>query len=159
MAIVLEGPAKAAPTDRNTTLRLVDARFDPPLLVIAPGTKAVVENADVVMHLIESTTTSPLPMKGRSVAPGDRFTHVFAKAGVYRLHCSEVPHMRATVFVTDQPVVALPRSDGSFTFEGIPAERYLLRVWHDGEWIHSMGVRVRGRTSVDVEIPSDSEAE
>lgn len=159
MLVVLEGPAQAAPTKRPSVVRLVDAHFDPPVVAVNPGSKVTLENNDAVMHLVESPAGSAAPIKGRSLAPGDAFSHVFPDEGTYQLRCSEVPHMRATILVTRQPLVALTKNDGSFAFSDIPADKYLLRVWYEGRWIHRMSVQVRGRTAIEVQIPPASAGE
>lgn len=153
MVVALEGPAQVSQTDRVSTIELVNLRAEPPVIAVAPGTKVRFVNHDTMMHLIEPAPGSPF-MKPNSVAAGDEFSQSFDKLGSYDLRCSEIPHLRATVLVTEQKLVALPDNEGTFHFADLPQDKFLLRVWYKGKWIHSQTVRVRGKANIEVRLPA-----
>lgn len=156
MLVALEGPAAGEAPDRPAVIELVNSRAEPPMLAVEPGTKVLFRNLDPVMHIIEPVPGAPPFIQTRSIAPADEFGHTFEKAGTFKLRCSEFPHVRATVLVTDQPRTALPDQNGAFEFPDLPQDKFLLRVWYEGKWIHSQTVQVRGRTTVEVRLPASN---
>jgi len=82
--------------------------------------------------------------------------HAIAKPGTYRLRCSEVPHLVATILVVEAPQFTLPDETGAFGFNDIPAGSYTLKVWYHGTWVHSQPVAVQGKIRVEVLIKQDA---
>jgi hypothetical protein len=89
-------------------------------------------------------------MKGTRLGPNDTASHVFGKKGAFQLRCSEVPHLMATVLVTEAPQYTLPDANGTFNFSDVPNGNHMLRIWYKGEWIHSQPVLVKGRSRVEI---------
>jgi hypothetical protein len=131
-----------------------DARFMPPVLAVTPNTRVTFVNRDGVLHLLEPVQGTF--MAARSVTHGDLLRHTFEKPGTYYVHCSEMPHMVATVLVTEHAFATTPADDGSFHFDDVPPGKHTLKIWYGGKWIHSQPVRVRGKTSVDVRLSNSA---
>lgn len=156
MVVTLDSAAtKAAPPkSAAATIVMEDSRFMPPVLAVTPNTRVTFVNRDGLMHLLEPVEGKF--MAARAVAHGDLLRHTFEKAGTYHVHCSEVPHMVATVLVTEQALATSPSDDGSFRFDDVPPGKHTLKIWYGGKWIHSQPVRVRGKTSVEVRLPNSA---
>jgi plastocyanin len=60
---------------------------------------------------------------------GDELELTLLEAGGYDVLCDMHPGMTAFVFATDQPYVVLAEPDGTFTFPGVGAGTYHLRLW------------------------------
>ncbi|PIE19602.1 MAG: hypothetical protein CSA65_01665 [Proteobacteria bacterium] len=151
MIVAIEGDARAKPA-YPATITISDAQFLPPVLAVRKNTEVSFENKDWQLHLLEPSGAKGF-MKPLTIEPGDKGTHRFSKTGAYQLHCSELPHMRATVLVTDKAQVALPDNNGVFRFPNVRAGTYQLAVWYAGKWIHRQPLTVRaGQTHADIVI-------
>lgn len=151
MVVAIEGDARAKPA-HPATIVISDARFLPPVIAIRQNTKVTFENKDWQLHLLEPSGKKSF-MKPLTIEPGDKASHTFGKTGTYQLHCSETPHMRVTVLVTDKAQVALPDNNGVFRFPNVRSGPYQLAVWYAGKWIHRQPLTVRaGQTRADIVI-------
>lgn len=152
MVVAIEGSDLSKTSNIPPLVVLEDGQITPPVLAVRPGTKVSFENRDWQLHLLEPVGTNKF-MKAQSIDPGDKLSHVFDKAGTYRLHCSEVPHMHLTVLVSAKAQLALPDNTGTFRFPDIRPGTYQLQVWYRGKWIHTQPLTVRGKTTADVQLP------
>jgi plastocyanin len=150
MVVAIEGASPSTTTPPKPVLRLEDMRFNPPLLAVRPNTKVTFENKDATLHLIEPIEGTF--MSAKRVDAGSVNDHTFDKAGAYRLRCSEYPHMSATVLVLDAPLFVLPDNSGAFTFPDVRPGSYKLKVWYQGDWIHSQSLTVKARTTIEVQL-------
>ena len=154
MVVVMEGGGASNENLVPPAIKMEDLRFFPPVLPIRPKTKVKLENLDPIFHLLEPMSSNFMPVK--RVGPRSSVEQSFEKPGVYHLRCTEFPHMVATIFVTESPLFTLPDASGSFTFPEVRTGTYTLRIWHQGEWIHSQPLSVMGKTTVEVELKSAS---
>jgi len=151
MVVLVEGENLAKANAVKPILVIEDSRFVPPVLPVATGTTVTFINKDAELHLLEANPGAL--MTARSVPAGDSTSQTFAKDGVYEVRCSEVPHVVATVLVTDLGATTVPDNNGAFRFPNLPPGSYALRIWYHG-WIYRQPVTVRGRTSIDVLLPT-----
>ena len=130
-------------------LRMVDARFDPPVLPVKPGDAVSFVNMDRQLHLLDVTSA----FNGKRVGPGDKVVHTFPKKGSYTVKCSELPHMIGTVFVTPN-VAAVPNGKGEFRFDNVDAGSHTLRVWYRGRYLHTQSITMgKRKTSLEIQLP------
>ncbi len=158
MIVVIEGqgltpggmPVKPQLLIENSMLR-------PLIIPIRPKTRVTIQNNEPILHLLETTKGSAMPVQ--RVDPGTSITHVFEKPGAYEVRCSEVPHIKATIFVTEAPLISIPDRAGAFSFPNVRAGTYTLRVWYQGQWIHGQPLLVRGWTNVEIKLEKKPEKE
>jgi len=128
--VYLEGRSlrSAAP---GTAEMATDGRaFRPRVLVVPAGTTVRFTNLDPFNHNVFSLSEPnafDLGLYGRGELRSRRFT----RAGLVRVYCNIHSQMSAFVVVRDNPWYAQPGVDGSYTIEGVPPGRYVLRVWHE----------------------------
>jgi hypothetical protein len=150
MVVVVEGPGLASSRIVDSLLIIEDSRFFPPVLPVRINTTVRFTNKDAMLHLLEPAGGSFLTPK--RLGPGASTEHTFKEKGVFRLRCGELPHLTATIFVTDSPLFALPDAKGTFSFPNIPDGKYTLRIWYGNEWIHSQHLQVTGKTTLEVKL-------
>lgn len=146
VVVWLDGRSAADRSRAPTDIAMADARFMPPVVAIEAGRSVRFLNRDSVLHLLEPV--SGKFMSAESVGPGDSTETQFAQPGTYRVRCSEVPHMEATVLVLQQGQAAEVAADSSFQFNNLIPGIYTVRVWYAGEWMFKQSVEVGGRTVV-----------
>lgn len=156
MVVSIEGSGLQPTTVIKPVLKLEDMRFSPPVLPVRTKTKVTFDNKDATLHLLEAAEGSSFP--ATRVDSGTSVVHAFEKDGTYRLRCSEYPHMTATVLVLDAPLFTSPDNSGAFSFPEVRAGTYTLRIWYQGEWIHSQPFTAKApRTTVEVQLQRLSE--
>jgi plastocyanin len=153
MVVTLEGSGLVGASLVRPVMRIEDARFQPSLLPVAPHTRVVFENRDGVLHKLRAVDRASIP--DQELRPGASFGHVFDTPGSYRIRCTELTHMQATIFVTGAPVFVQPDSSGSFTFPDVKPGTYTLGVWYRDKWLERRPVTIKeARNSVDVQLKS-----
>jgi plastocyanin len=152
MVVTLEGGDLEKKTLVPARILMEDARFVPPVLPVHQGLKVTFENKDSFLHLIEQEgKTKSMPVL--RIARGSSASHAFTRTGAYRIRCSEVPHMRATVLVLVAPLYTVPDATGTFRFSGIRDGSYVVKVWYRGKWVHQEPVKVKAKTTFKVKLP------
>jgi hypothetical protein len=147
MLVFVEGSGLSKQLTIPPTVRMIDAGFAPAVVAVRPGTRVAFVNRDWMLHLLEPSAGKF--MASQSINPGETVKHTFSSEGVFRLHCSEVPHMKLTVWVTSAAgQLALIGTNGTFSFSNIPQGTYTLKVWHEGAWVHSQPITVRKKNNV-----------
>lgn len=81
-------PTGAQGAETNVTIR--DNAFEPPAVVITPGTTVVWHNEGTQVHTVTLTIGSTGDAFDTAIPPGGSFSHTFAGAGVVLYHCT--PH-------------------------------------------------------------------
>jgi plastocyanin len=95
----LAGRASTAPTTSRSSADVVidNFTFDPPTLVVAPGTRVRWINRDDVPHTV---TSSDKRFNGsKALDTDDTFSVTFDSVGTYPYYCAVHPHMTATIVV------------------------------------------------------------
>jgi len=78
------------------SITIKDMKFDPDTLQISPGETVVWTNQDDRDHTVTAKDGS---FKSDNLSKGDKFEHVFKKAGKFNYCCSYHPRMKATIVV------------------------------------------------------------
>lgn len=147
-AVVVLYPAGAAlpmPPPQTLLVTQERMRFVPALTVAVPGTRLRFSNLDRWDHHVRGTLLgSALGSLAADSAPGFEFRlpglsagqtpsvaeQVLDKPGVILLGCHLHGSMRGHVFVTDSVWTLKSDEQGMVRFDGLPAGRLELRVWH-----------------------------
>jgi len=128
--IYLEGsfPAPTAPA----TAQIAQHRlaFEPVLLPVRVGTRVEFPNLDDTYHNIFSYSAPKRFDLGR-YRPDERPvpSQVFDVPGLVTLRCDIHEHMRGLVLVLDTPHFVVSDATGHYRLTGLPAGRYVLKVW------------------------------
>jgi hypothetical protein len=72
----------------------------------------------------------------------------FQHPGVAKVYCNIHPQMSAVVVVRDNPFFTRAAADGSFTIEGVPAGRHVVKAYHERA----------GEAAVEVTVPAQGGA-
>lgn len=128
------------PTDATKSLHLkspkefmdqIDKEFVPHVKPVFVGSIVNFPNKDNIRHHVYSvshTKTFELPLYSGIKAP----PVLFDTPGVVVLGCNIHDWMLGYIYVSDTPIFAQTKQDGTATFTDLPAGEYLLRLWHPG---------------------------
>ena len=96
--VLAAGDRRPGPLQTTTTatVRIRDLGFHPRRLEVAPGTTVRWMNRDSVTHT--ATSNTGIWASGR-IAPGDSFSRVFSRAGIFRYRCTIHPNMTGRIVV------------------------------------------------------------
>ena len=127
-----------------------DCQFMPRLQIASVGAALEIRNSDAVLHTVHAIR-KPDETLFHVALPHfrDQLRVTLDTPGLLRVVC-DVGHawMRAFIFVTDNPFVAVTDSQGRFALTGVPPGTYRLRVWHE----------VLGTISRSVTVPEEGTA-
>ena len=132
--IVLEIHAGKAAPRMNPQLDNKDCAFSPHIQWVSKDSSLLITNSDITEHNVHAylqdvtAFNATLP---RGTAPIHRPLVV---NGMYKINCDRHLWMRAWIYVSDHPYVAITDVDGRFTLTDVPAGDYYLRAWHEG-WV------------------------
>jgi len=62
---------------------------------------------------------------------GQTKSHQFRHAGLVKVYCHIHSHMSASIMVFDHTFFAIPKADGTFAIDGVPAGSYRVSAWHE----------------------------
>ncbi len=131
--VYLEG---SFPPSEPKTAQVVqkDLTFVPYLLAVRVGTRVEFPNLDNTYHNIFSYSPAKRFDLGRYRSDERPIPSVvFDAAGLVTLRCDIHEHMRALILVVDTPHFVLSDAEGRYRLDGLPAGRYLLKVWVDSK--------------------------
>lgn len=123
---------KAAPK-QDMKIENKKCAFVPHVAVAYKGSKYVVKNNDPIFH-----NTKILLQNGRTVynlafpKQGQVISKPVRKLGFMNLKCNVHKWMRAYVYTSAHPYVAITGKDGSFEIKDLPPGKYTLKIWHEG---------------------------
>ncbi len=168
---------KAFPLERRFELANSNCMFDPYVQAISTGGTLNVSNDDRALHTNRFINVGSGQIAGIApfnddgeVVPLDRFKEPAEIEVVSDRH----PWAHAWIAVLDHPYYAQTAANGTFTIDGIPPGKYLVRAWHPavgfaddsvtvlaGQQV-SVAFRIRPRptptSAPSPQAPSDSQA-
>lgn len=148
VVVFLQGvapPASLAPT----RARIVQEHetFVPRVVAITRGSTVDFPNADPFFHDVFSLSRSATFDLG-SYPRGQTRSQQFRRAGLVKVYCHIHSHMSASIMVFDHPYFTIPKPDGSFAIDDVPAGDYKLSAWHERIGESTQAVRIEpGRPS------------
>jgi len=124
---------KPFPLERRFELANSDCMFDPYVQVISAGGTLNVSNDDRVLHTNRFINVGTGKVMG--IAPFNDDGEVVPVDGLKVPAEIEVvsdrhPWAHAWIAVLDHPYYAQTAGNGTFTIDGIPSGKYLVRAWH-----------------------------
>lgn len=121
--------------------------FSPRVVAITRGSTVDFPNGDPFFHDVFSLSRRGTFDLG-SYPRGQTRSHTFRRAGLMKVYCHIHSHMTASIMVFDHPFFTIPKPDGSFTIDGVPAGSYKVSAWHERIGENSQSVTIdAGRTS------------
>ena len=146
VVVYVEG-VKARPRPGHATVTMKGKAFTPRVLAVGVGTTVDFPNEDPIFHNVFSVSGDnrfDLELYKRPRSGSWTFQH----PGIARVYCNIHPQMSAVVLVRDNPFFTKAAPDGTFTLEGLPPGRYVLKAWHERG----------GETATEVAVPADGRA-
>ncbi len=143
---------KAAPKS-DTTVDNKNCRFEPLVGIAYKGGNFVIKNSDPMLH--NTNLGIMLKDKRRAVynlalpRKDQVITKPIKAAGLHAVKCDAHSWMRAYIYVSEHPYVAVTDASGNFEIKDLPPGKYKVKIWHEGF----------AELTKDVEVPSDKTAE
>jgi plastocyanin len=137
-------PARARIVQENET-------FIPRVVAITRGSTVDFPNGDPFFHDVFSLSRSGTFDLG-SYARGQTKSHQFRKAGLVKVYCHIHSHMTASIMVFDHTLFTIPRADGGFTIDDIPAGTYKVSAWHERIGENSQPIKVEAGRATEVQF-------
>ncbi len=156
--VIVEGikQGKAAPK-KDLLIDNNKCRFVPLVGITYIKSKFIIKNSDPIFHntslakLLKrnrrrTVYNLALPRQGQVIKKPVRVT------GLIDIKCDAHPWMRAYVYSSRHPYVAITGDDGSFEIRDLPPGKYKVRFWHEGfqEIVKEVEVKAGGTTEVNV---------
>ncbi|HKH76009.1 MAG TPA: cupredoxin family copper-binding protein [Rubrobacteraceae bacterium] len=106
-------PAAGAQDQQSISVNVQNFAFDPPNIVVAPGTTVTWVNADRAPHTVTATDPAGAFDSG-TLRPGQSFSFTFTQPGTsYAYYCAIHPSMTGTVTVAGGGGTAAARAGGT----------------------------------------------
>lgn len=127
-------PTRARIVQENET-------FVPRVVAITRGSTVDFPNADPFFHDVFSLSRNGTFDLG-SYPRGQTKSQQFRRAGLIKVYCHIHSHMSASIMVFDHPFFAIPRGDGTFAIDDVPAGTYKVSAWHERIGENTQTVRI-----------------
>ncbi len=147
----VEGVKQFTVPTRNPVMAQRKGEFNPAFLVVVAGQTVEMPNEDLVAHNVYSDSTAKTFDLG-FYAQGEHKEVTFERPGVVDMGCRLHNFMHAKILVVPNPYFAQVNPDGSFEIHDLPAGRYQLKLWNDGEreLVRGVIVPAQGTASINV---------
>ncbi len=118
------------PPPAPATMNQIRNTYQPHLLPVLVGSEVEFKSVDPELHNVYARATGKT-LFNIAIPPSSpiAYRQRFDKVGVVKLSCNVHREMLAFVVVLQNPYFAVPDKSGKFRIEGVPAGRYVLRVW------------------------------
>ncbi len=136
--VIVEGvkEGKAAPK-KDLTIDNKGCRFEPLVGITYVKSNYIIKNSDPLLHntslgkiiregVRRTVYNLALPFKDQVITKPNRV------AGLINVKCDAHPWMRATIYSSRHPYVALTDAAGNFEIKDLLPGKYKVRVWHEG---------------------------
>jgi hypothetical protein len=125
--------------------------FVPRVVAITRGSTVDFPNGDPFFHDVFSLSRSGTFDLG-SYPRGQTKSHQFKKAGLVKVYCHIHSHMSASIMVFDHTFFTIPKADGGFTIDEVPAGTYKVSAWHERIGDTSQDVKVDAGRASDIQF-------
>jgi hypothetical protein len=106
---------------------------------VAKNSDALLHNTNLILKVGDSgKTLANIALTGA----GKSQTEKLKKAGLVEVKCDVHEWMKAWIYVSKHPYVAVSGDDGSFEIGDVPAGKYKALVWHEALGQHEAEVEV-----------------
>ncbi|HEY5079934.1 MAG TPA: carboxypeptidase regulatory-like domain-containing protein [Opitutaceae bacterium] len=152
--IYLEGAFPRAASLPTAQMAQKDLNFQPAILPVQVGTRVEFPNLDDTYHNIFSYSPAKRFDLGRYRSDERPIpSEVFDVAGLVTLRCDIHEHMRALILVLDTPYFVVSDPQGRFRLEGLPAGRFVLKVWLDSRTTLERPVDLASGSTLRADFP------
>jgi plastocyanin len=107
-------------------------RFEPRVQWVPRTAGVLLINSDATAHNVHAYRDDVTAFSVDLPAGGPPVRRPLVTAGLYKINCDRHLWMRAWIYVSDHPYVAVTDAQGRFELADVPAGVYTLRVWHEG---------------------------
>ena len=153
-AVWLEGVRTTAPGKNEPVMAQRGGQFVPSFLVVVAGQTISMPNEDEVAHNVYSVSVAKEFNLGY-YAKGDLKTVTFDHPGLVEVRCLIHGFMRAKILVVPNRYYSTVAADGSFHIRNVPAGKFTLIFWGDGQVPFNEEVTVpAGGKPLMVHLPS-----
>jgi plastocyanin len=158
MVVILEGGSEAPKPPVTAVLDQQGLRFGTDLLVVPVGSTIDFLNSDPIFHNVFSLSKTQ-PFDLGFYPRGQKRLMKFTRPGIVQVYCHIHANMYAAIVVTASHWFQKPASDGSFSWDNVPAGHYRLTAWHKiaGTYTTDVTVPETGTVEVDIRVPIDVE--
>jgi hypothetical protein len=153
--VFIQDAPKASPLPlRGARILQEGETFQPRVVAITRGSTVDFPNGDPFFHDVFSLSRSGTFDLG-SYPRGQTKSHQFRKAGLVKVYCHIHSHMSASIMVFDHTFFTIPKADGSFTIDEVPAGAYKVSAWHEriGETNQAVKVDAGRASEMQFELP------
>lgn len=148
------GDNKFDPPTEHAIVDQLNLTYVPRVVAIQKGTVVDFPNSDAVRHNVFSPPGSALQFNLGTYPAGVVKDVLFDVAGETPLLCNVHSEMAGYVVSFENPYFAITDKDGSYTIEGVPPGKYVLKTWHEKLKEASQEVAVDGGkvTTVNIDL-------
>lgn len=128
--------------------------FAPDLLAVMVGSAVEFPNLDDTYHNVFSYSKAKRFDLGRFRKEEKPNPVIFDKPGAVTIHCEIHDRMRGTVLVLETPYFKKTDTAGKYRLENLPAGKYLLKAWVDGNDVRERPVELKAGAALRVDFPA-----
>ena len=156
--VIVEGvkEGKAAPK-KDLTINNINCRFEPLVSVAFVKSNYVIKNSDPLFHntslgkvvregVRRTVYNLALPFKDQVIKKPNRV------AGLINVKCDAHSWMRAYIYSSRHPYVAITDDSGNFEIKDLLPGKYKVRVWHEGFEDVVKEVEVKAGSTSDLSV-------
>lgn len=158
IVVLLEGGSIPPRPPAAATIDQIDLHFEPDLVVLPVGSTVQFPNSDPIFHSVFSLSRAQAFDLG-FYPRGQSRTVKFNRSGIVQVYCHIHANMYAVIIVTSSSWYGKPSSDGSLSWNGVPAGHYRVLAWHKVAGLYQTEIDVppSGKAEATIHIPVDVE--
>jgi hypothetical protein len=165
LAVILESAdgGSVAPAGATKVVKLQGARLNPSVIVVTPHTNIRFRNDDGLVYELRCPENSAMA-NGQVVPPGREAEFSFDQVGVFEITDRRLPHLIGYVVVVGtayglNPAAGAQVGQSSVSFTDVQPGRYVVKVFHGGEWVAQQALEVTETEEVGLQmrVPADGQ--
>ena len=142
----------AKKTGKKAVIKVKNLDADPSNPKTAAGILHNPHGYDVKGPLRKTIFNKPVPKKGQEIALKVKKTW-FKKKGTFMLiECDQHNYMNIWAVPIRNPYYAIASADGTYTIDGVPPGKYVLKAFHPALGFKTLKVDVSGATTANFEF-------